>query len=58
MSEKLKQQLAVMVTNLGCLMVFGALAMHFGKWWIILLSVMFWNGIAYRPAPPDKYDAE
>lgn len=57
MSEKLKQQIAVMTTNLGCLMVFGALAMHFGKWWLILFSMLFWTHIQ-RPEREELSDNE
>ena len=56
MSEELKQQLAVMITNLGCLMVFGALAVHFGKWWIVLLAALFWGRIRYEEI--DEYNID
>lgn len=57
MSEELKQQIALMVTNLGCLMVFGTIAMHFGKWWIILFAALFWGRIKYDECT-DPYDIE
>lgn len=53
MSEKLRQQLAVMTANISCLCIFGLLAAHFDKWWLILFSVLFWTSISY-PKPEDK----
>lgn len=48
MSEELKQQLALMVANTACLMIFGMLAVHFEKWWLILFAVLFWGRIKYE----------
>lgn len=41
MSEKLKQQIAMLCNNTVRIAVFGILAIIFGKWWIILFSGLF-----------------
>ena len=44
MSEKLKQQIAIMTNNTIRIGLFVVLAIAFGKWWISLLSILFLLG--------------
>lgn len=41
MSEKLIQQIALLISNTIRVLAFIGLSMFFGKWWIALLSGLF-----------------
>ena len=41
MSEDLKLEIAVLIKNTITLIVFSILAMIFQKWWIVLISILF-----------------
>lgn len=43
MSEDLKLEIAVLIKNTITLIVFSILAMIFQKWWIVLISILFFN---------------
>lgn len=48
MSEKLKQQILVITTNILKLIGFIILAIHFQKWWLVLISILFMTSIEYE----------
>lgn len=41
MSDKLIQQIALLISNTVRVLAFIGLAMFFGKWWIALFSALF-----------------
>ena len=41
MSEKLKQNIALLISNTIRVLAFIGLAIYFDKWWIVLLSGLF-----------------
>jgi len=43
MSEDLKLTIAVLIKNTITLIVFSVLAIIFQKWWIVLISVLFFT---------------
>lgn len=43
MSENLKAEIAVLIKNTITLIVFSILAVIFQKWWIVLISVLFFT---------------
>lgn len=43
MSEDLKLIIAVLIKNTITLIVFSVLAIIFQKWWIVLISVLFFT---------------
>ncbi len=43
MSEDLKLEIAVLIKNIITLIVFSILAIIFQKWWIVLISVLFFS---------------
>ena len=43
--EKYKQQRDIMISNTVRLLGFILLAIVFGRWWIVLLSALFWSYI-------------
>lgn len=43
MFNKNRLEIAVLVKNSFTLTCFTALAMFFGKWWIVLFAVLFWT---------------
>ena len=43
MSENLKLEIAVLINNIITLIVFSILAIIFQKWWIVLISVLFFS---------------
>ena len=43
MSENLKLEIAVLIENIITLIVFSILAIIFQKWWIVLISVLFFS---------------
>nr|DAY80338.1 MAG TPA: hypothetical protein [Caudoviricetes sp.] len=43
MSENLKIEIAVLIENIITLIVFSILAIIFQKWWIVLISVLFFS---------------
>lgn len=45
MSENLMLEITVLIKNIITLIVFGLLAVIFHKWWIVLISILFWTSI-------------
>ncbi len=45
MSEDLKLQIAVLISNIITLSLWVILAIVFNKWWIVFLSIFFFSGI-------------
>lgn len=45
MSENLKLQWSVLIKNTITLITFSILAIVFQKWWIVLISILFWTSI-------------
>lgn len=45
MSENLKLTIAVLIKNTMTLIAFSVLAIIFQKWWIALISVLFFTSI-------------
>lgn len=45
MSENLILEITVLIKNMITLIVFGLLAVIFCKWWIVLISILFWTSI-------------
>lgn len=45
MSENLKLQIAVLITNTICLALWITIAIIFNKWWVALFSLLFINFI-------------
>ena len=43
MSENLKQDIAMLLSNTVRLICFTILAIVFGKWWIVLFVIIFWS---------------
>ena len=41
--EKYKQQRDILISNTVRLLGFILLAIVFGRWWIVLLSILFWS---------------
>ena len=41
--EKYKQQRDILISNTVRLLGFILLAIAFGRWWIVLLSILFWS---------------
>lgn len=41
MSEQLRQNIVMMLSNTIRILMFGVLAIIFNKWWIILFSALF-----------------
>lgn len=45
MSEYLKLQIAVLISNVITLSLWVILAIAFNKWWVIFFSIFFFNNI-------------
>lgn len=45
MSENLMLEIIVLIKNIITLIVLGLLAVIFHKWWIVLISILFWTSI-------------
>lgn len=45
MSENLMLEITVLIKNIITLIFFGLLAVIFHKWWIVLISILFWTSI-------------
>lgn len=45
MSEHLKLQIVVLISNIIILALCVILAIAFNKWWIVFFSIFFFNGI-------------
>lgn len=45
MSEHLKLQIAVLISNIIILALCVILAIAFNNWWIVFFSIFFFNGI-------------
>lgn len=43
MSEELKLKWAVLIKNTITLIIFSILAIAFQKWWIVLISILFYT---------------
>lgn len=45
MSENLMLEIIVLIRNIIALIVLDLLAVIFHKWWIVLISILFWTSI-------------
>ena len=55
MSEELKLCAMVLAKNTAALICFTALAIYFGKWWIVLFAGLFLTGIKKSEKKETKY---
>lgn len=54
MSDELKLYLICFIRNVISLICFTILSIVFNKWWIALLSILFWSGVEIKKDKGDK----